>query len=111
MKIHPPWLLACSIVTVLVIGTQVVFAQQGEYAGPPTRWLDETPREINRRPTIPEYLQEMAWKELDQEVLLIAGSATAWRWNDQKWFSDFRKVSEKWFPDFRSNFLISEVLF
>ena len=93
MKIHWPWLLACSIVSVLACGTQVVLAQQGEYAGPPTRWLDETPREVNRRPTIPEYLQEMEWKELDQEVLLIAGSATAWRWNDQKWFSDFRTVN------------------
>lgn len=60
---------------------------------PATRWLDEEPREVNRRPTVPEYLDEMSWKTLPQEVLLIAGSATAWRWNEQKWFSDFRAVN------------------
>ena len=93
MKLRPSLVFVCSVVSVLACGAQVVFAQQGEYAGPPTRWLDETPRAVNRRPTIPEYLEEMAWKELDQEVLLIAGSATAWRWNDQKWFSDFRTIN------------------
>ena len=93
MKLRPSLVFVCSVVSVLACGAQVVLAQQGEYAGPPTRWLDETPRAVNRRPTIPEYLDEMAWKELDQEVLLIAGSATAWRWNDQKWFSDFRTTN------------------
>ena len=46
MKLHPSLVFVCSVVSVLVCGTQVVFAQQGEYAGPPTRWLDETPRAV-----------------------------------------------------------------
>ena len=84
-------MLALAMVGVLV---QTGQAQEADrWRVPSTRWLDEQPREVNRRPTIPEYFEEMAWKTLDQEVLLIAGSATAWRWNDRKWFSDFRTAN------------------
>ena len=90
------WLMPGIVIAAMFVQSEVQtgHAQEaGRWRTPSTRWLDEQPREVNRRPTIPEYLEEMAWKTLDQEVLLIAGSATAWRWNDQKWFSDFRTAN------------------
>ncbi len=94
--IHPAAVARFALLLVLLSGLAPAAPQAQEsdrWRTPPERWLEEKPREVDRRPTIPEYLEEMASRRLDQEVLLIAGSATAWRWNVEKWFSDFRPVN------------------
>ena len=88
-------LVFVALVTGVFVRPVTVHGQQDEprWQRSPERWLDEEPREVDRRPTVPEYLAEMSWKMLPEEVLLIAGSATAWRWDEEKWFSDFRAVN------------------
>lgn len=59
----------------------------------PQRWLEREGRPGSRAPTVKGYLAEMEWKHLPQEVVLVAGSATAWMWNAEKWFSEYRTVN------------------
>ena len=87
---------ACSLVlslasSCLLLPTAATAQVEEErWKSPSTRWLE--PRS-GRRATVPGYLDEMKWKNLPQEVVLIAGSATARGWNNEKWFSDFRTIN------------------
>jgi len=64
-----------------------------DWDSPPERWLEVAPTPGNRPPTVQGYLDDMAWRTLPREVLLVAGSATARGWDVQKWFSDFTAVN------------------
>lgn len=78
----------------LLLGPFAALAQDEEerWKTPSTRWLEPRPGS-RRAPIVPRYIEEMKWKHLPQEVVLIAGSATARMWNNEKWFSDFRTVN------------------
>jgi len=78
----------------LLLGSSTVLAQGEEerWKSPSTRWLEPRPGS-SRAPIVPRYIEEMKWKHLPQEVVLIAGSATARMWNNEKWFSDYRTVN------------------
>lgn len=85
--------LAIAVLLVLLPSQLPAQAVPGP-AGPSQRWVENLPTSISGSgPTVPGYLEEMTWKAIPQEVLLIAGSSTAWRWDVQKWFSDYRVVN------------------
>ncbi len=88
---HVIYVLAAAIMLGSVFVPTGTFGQEPErWKSSPTRWLEREARPGSRAPTVNGYLEEMQWKTLPQEIVLIAGSATAWRWNDKKWFSDYR---------------------
>ena len=86
MQLKPSmWFGVVAFVFVLGLGSFGHTQESERWRTSPDRWLDQE--------TVPKYLDEMSWRELDKEVLLFAGSSTAERWNAEKWFSDFRTAN------------------
>ncbi len=85
--------------------TTVAIAQQPPQPtaprSPATRetWLSANPNTTPApgvwriRPTVSEYLAEEKSGKLEKEVLLITGGQTAWMWNEQKWFPEYRTIN------------------
>ncbi len=78
------------VIGLLLLATALHSQEEPEPTGPPERWLEAG---ASSRPSVPGYLEEMTWKAIPKGIVVLAGSRTAWQWDVQKWFSDYRAVN------------------